>query len=285
MANPEFDPRLTPARADLAAVHLKGTIDAPHYATAESKVVTVPVAQLYAVPDSAAVLQTELLLGERFDVYEEKDGWGWGQATRDGYVGYVSLQAFEDVGADPDHQICAPRTPIFAHPDLKAPVLGFAHGNSLFACAGKDDRYLQLGVDQGWVFGGHCAPMDQFAEDWVFAAEGYEHAPYVWGGRSSLGLDCSALVQNALMMGGIGALRDSDMQEKNLGVPVKMDADLSGLLRGDLVFWKGHVGIMLDAQILLHANAHHMKVAREPLAQTVSRIEKTAGTITAIRRL
>jgi cell wall-associated NlpC family hydrolase len=285
MAKPEFDPRLTPARDDLAAAHLKDTIDAPHYATAKSKVVTVPVAQLYAVPDRAAMLQTELLLGERFDVYEEKDGWVWGQAQRDGYVGYVSLQAFGRVGANPDHQICVPRTPIFADPDLKAPVLGFAHGNSCFACARKDDRYLQLGANQGWIFGDHCAPMDQYVDDWVLAAEGYEHAPYVWGGRSSLGLDCSSLVQNALMMGGIAALRDSDMQEKNLGVPIETDAGLSGLLRGDLIFWKGHVGIMLDAHILLHANAHHMMVAREPLAQAVSRIEKAAGTITAIRRL
>ena len=285
MAKPEFDQRLIPARADLAAAYLKGAIDAPHYAKAEPRRVTVPVAQLYAVPEKAAMLQTELLLGEGFDVYEEKDGWVWGQAHRDGYVGYVDVQAFGDIGANPDHQICVPRTPIFARPDLKAPVLGFAHGNSYFVCADKDDRYLQLGVGRGWIFEGHCAPMDQFAADWVLAAEGYEHTPYVWGGRSSLGLDCSALVQNALMMGGIAALRDSDMQETILGTPIEIDASLSGLRRGDLIFWKGHVGIMLDAQILLHANAHHMAVAREPLAQTVSRIEKAAGAITAIRRL
>jgi len=285
MTKPEFDSRLTPARDDLAAEKLRPMVSAPRYAKATPMQVCVPLAQLYGTPDQAAMLQTELLLGEQFDVYEQKNGWVWGQACRDGYVGYVRADAFCAPGPMPDHRLSAVRTPIFAHPDLKAPVRGYAHGNAVFACNAHEDRYLQLGAGGGWVFARHCMALGDKVPDWVEIAEAYEHTPYVWGGRSSFGLDCSALVQNALQAGGVAALRDTDMQVDHLGTPVPIQDDLSGLCRGDLVYWKGHVGIMLDAQTLLHANAWHMAVAREPLATAAARIKKTAGSITAIRRL
>ncbi len=280
-----FDPRLTPARADLAAAHLRAKVTAARYATPKLMQVCAPLTPLYAVADAASPLQTELLLGERFDVYEQNNGWVWGQSRRDGFVGYCRADDFCALTDAPDRRICALRTPIFADPDLKAPVRGFAHGNSVLYAETKEDRYIKIAGGLGWVFARHTIPLGEVAQDWVAIAQSYAHTPYVWGGRSSCGLDCSALVQNALEAGGIAALRDSDMQQGSLGKAVPVTTDLSGLRRGDLVFWKGHVGIMLDAQMFLHANAHHMCVAHEPLAEAVSRIQKTAGAITAIRRL
>ncbi|PHS25190.1 MAG: peptidase P60 [Robiginitomaculum sp.] len=285
MTETEFDPRLTPARDDLAAEKLRTSVQAACYVEAQPMQVCVPLARLYGAPDARTMLQTELLLGEGFEVYEQKNGWVWGQASRDGYVGYVEALALSDAVTGPDHQICVPRTPIFARPDLKAPIGDYAHGNTVFACTAQEDLYVQLGPDKGWVFARHAVPLGEKSPDWVRVAEAYEHTPYVWGGRSSFGLDCSALVQNALQAGGVAALRDTDMQVKTLGTPIPVHEDLSGLHRGDLIFWKGHVGIMLDAHIVLHANAWHMAVAREPLAEAVARIKKTAGGITAIRRL
>ncbi len=280
-----YDLRITPARADLAASSLRGTVKATHYADAQDMQVCVSLAPLYGAPDATTMLQTELLLGERFDVYEQKNDWVWGQARRDGYVGYMPTNKLGALANAPDHRISALRTPVFATPDLKAPILGYVHENSIFMCAGKEGRYLKLAPDNGWVFAKHAAPLDAIVADWVSHAQAYLGAPYVWGGRSSFGLDCSALVQNALQAGGIAAPRDSDMQEKALGKAVTIQGDLSGLFRGDLVFWKGHVGIMLDGKMFLHANAHHMKVVHEPLSEAVARIKKTTGAITAIRRL
>lgn len=279
-----FDPRLTPARPDLAAESLRGSVQAKHYVEPQDMQVCISLAPLYGAPDDNAMLHTELLLGESFAVYENKDGWVWGQAKRDGYVGYVRSDAFGPPTQKPDHRICAIRTPIFARPDLKAPLRGYAHGNSVFACMGKEGDYLKMGPYLGWVFAKHTAALDSYEADWVSNAERYENTPYVWGGRSSFGLDCSALVQNARQASGILARRDTDMQESALGESVDIAEDLSGLHRGDLVFWNGHVGIMLDAHILLHANAYHMAVAREPLHEAAARIQKTAGAITAIRR-
>ncbi len=286
MPKPDLhDPRLTPFRPDLAAEHLRGTVKAARYVQAQTMLVCVSLAPLYGVPDATSKLQTELLLGEYFDVYEQKNGWAWGQAKRDGYVGYIPADRLGIIVGVPDHRVSALRTPIFSAPDLKAPLRGYAHENSIFTCAAQEDRYLQIAPDNGWVFARHTAPVGDAVSDWVSHAEHYENTPYVWGGRSSFGLDCSALVQNALQAGGVSAPRDSDLQENALGQPIEINADLSGLYRGDLVFWRGHVGIMLDGKTVLHANAHHMMVAREPLEEAARRIKKTAGAITAIRRL
>ena len=289
MVEPEaegtFDPRITPARPDLAAESLRGRIRAPRYAAPKTMQVCARIAPLHKGPGRSTALLSELLLGERFDAYEIKRGWVWGQAARDGYTGYVPGDALCLAEAAPNHRVAALRTPLLTAPELKAPVAGFVHHLSQFAAAGAENGYLQIAPEGGWVFAGHCVPMDHHAADWVDAALLYLHAPYVWGGRSSLGLDCSALVQNALQAGGIAAPRDSDMQEQALGRAIAVTSRLDGLRRGDLVFWRGHVGIMLDGRDVLHANAHHMQVAREPLKDAVARIGKSSGPVTAIKRL
>ncbi len=279
----KFDPRLTPARPDLAADFLQGQVEAKAFVAGEANRVNRPVVGLYASADDQTQLQTELLFGEEFVVYERKNKWAWGQANRDGFVGYVRADALALDLPRPDHWVCALRTPLYQWPDLKAPVNGFLHQNSLVSVLGQDDHYVDTGV--GWVHVGDLKPEGNWRPDFVQTALAYLHTPYVWGGRSSIGLDCSALVQNALMAAGQPCLRDSDMQEASLGAKVELADDLSNLRRGDLLFWKGHVGLLVDVKTLLHANAHHMATAAEPVAGAIERIKKTAGPVQSVRRL
>ena len=278
-----FDPRTTPARADLAADFLQGQISARKFVAGRKLRVQAMVADMVAAPDENQSLQTQLLFGEEIIVYEKKNGWAWGQAVVDGYVGYVNADALALKEQEPDYRVCSLRTAVFCQPDVKAPVSGFLHCNSLVQVEARQGNFGK--VSDGWVFWGDLAPINTVAPDWVEVAHKYLHAPYVWGGRSSFGLDCSALVQNALLAAGSSCPRDSDMQEAVLGEPVSLSKMDTGLLRGDLVFWPGHVGIMLDHKQFLHANAYHMATVIEPLTAAISRIQKTSGSVRSIRRL
>jgi cell wall-associated NlpC family hydrolase len=155
--------------------------------------------------------------------------------------------------------------------------------NAQVEVVGRRDGFAEL-APHGFIRESHLAPLDSFLPDWVAVAERYLDTPYVWGGITHAGMDCSGLVQTALKASGHDCPRDADMQEAQLGKSVALPADLSGLARGDLVFWDGHVGIMRDARTLLHANAHHMRVASENLSDAVSRIDNVAGRITSVRR-
>jgi cell wall-associated NlpC family hydrolase len=139
--------------------------------------------------------------------------------------------------------------------------------------------------DGSFVPARHLAEPGRFAKDFVAVAEQMVGAPYLWGGKTRQGLDCSGLVQTALHAAGIDCPRDSDMQQAELGRTVEIGKDLGGLERGDLVFWKGHVGMMVDGFLLLHANAHHMAVVIESLDAAVSRIARTGLAITAVKRI
>ncbi|MBL4596567.1 MAG: C40 family peptidase [Robiginitomaculum sp.] len=282
MSKIDFDPRCTPARPDLADIDLQGTIHATRYVTGERGRIGVACTGLYPQPDATQEMQTELLFGEAFNVLETTENWVWGQAMRDGYVGYLARTALSDM-LEPDHWVSALRTPIFQWPDLKAPISGFLHRNSWVNVAETSDVYCDVGP--GWVHKAHISALDVWAKDFINIALSYLHAPYVWGGRSSSGLDCSALVQNALFACGIKCLRDTDMQEETVGEKIAFDGDLSTLQRGDLLFWKGHVGIMAETDILLHANAYHMATALEPVDTAIARIQSTIGPVRTVRRL
>lgn len=279
-----FDPRLTPARADLAAKSLQGRVRAARYVDGTPWWAARPVVSLFAKPDAASGLQTQLLWGEGFTVYEQKDGWLWGQADGDGYVGYVRAAALREGVNKPTHTVAAQSAPVFKAADLKSPVQCFLYANSQL-CLGKSvGDYHQI-EGLGWVHMAHVAPLDQRPSDYVAVAEKYMGVPYVWGGRSAAGLDCSALVQLALQATGQKCPRDTDMQVETVGEGLDPELEKTPLQRGDLIFWPGHVGLMSSAKTLLHANAHHMMVASEPLAAAAARIKKAAGPITAIRRL
>ncbi|MEO8300748.1 MAG: C40 family peptidase [Rhizomicrobium sp.] len=270
------DKRVTPARPDLAAAHLKGVVDAPRYAEGEKFSVCLGRASLRLRPGNEAAQDSELLFGEIFTVYDSAQGWAWGQAANDLYVGYVS----QDELAQPfktEARVSALMAPVFSAADLKTPVRDLLPLNAAVPVLAREGDYVNIGP--GFVHRQHLAAEAQ--TDFVAIAERFLGVPYVWGGKTLAGLDCSGLVQTALQAVGQAAPRDTDMMEKALGQP----ASISSVRRGDLIFWKGHMGVMLDEARLLHANAFHMTVAIEPLAEAVSRIDNAVGPVTSIKRL
>jgi cell wall-associated NlpC family hydrolase len=278
-----IDKRLTPARADLAAAHLAGEVEAARFVEAREMQVVSPTAPLRRAPGNNAMLDTEALLGERVDVYEIAGDFAWGQLRTDGYVGYLPLAALGEPSGQPTHRVTALRSFTYPGPSIKLPPLHFLSLGALTEAKERDGDFVAT-RDGHYLWAAHLSPLESFVTDYVSVAERFLGTPYLWGGRSSLGLDCSALVQLAMAAAGMACPRDSDMQE-SLGQPIATGEALRGLERGDRVHWKGHVGIMTDAETLLHANGFHMQVVMEPLAGARDRIaEMGAGPITAIRR-
>ncbi len=280
-----FDRRITPFRPDLADERLRGQVEAERFSMGALRRVTAPVAPVRRHPAPDAALDTEALMGERVRVYDEHEGFAWGQLEADGYVGYLPSSALGGPDAEPTHKVGALRTFLYPGPNLKLPPEGFLSLGTQVTVTAVEGDYARLATG-GYVFAAHLEALGAVRPDFVAVAESLLGTPYLWGGKTTLGLDCSGLVQTALAAAGIQAPRDSDMQERELGEPVEVTPDLVGLRRGDLVFWNGHVGIMLDETRLLHANGHSMMVSVEPLAVAEERIRtKSYGPITSIKRL
>ena len=281
-----YDRRITPARPDLAAEHLRGVIAADCYVAGTPMRVDVAVLPMSPEPRRDVSIDTQAIFGEEIIVYERSvEGWSWGQLTRDGYVGYVSSNALSAQTGAPTHQVIELQTILYPGPDMKLPMEGILPLGAQVQVSEWRGDFAHVPF-QGWIFAAHLAPLDHGLPDFVAVAERFLHVPYLWGGKSSNGIDCSGLVQVSLHAAGKVSPRDTDMQKAALGMPLAFDDDLKGLKRGDLVFWKGHVGIMQDSERLLHANGHHMLVASEPLRVARDRIlQKSYGPITAIKRL
>ncbi|GEO15920.1 C40 family peptidase [Microvirga aerophila] len=280
-----FDRRITPFRADLADEKLRGQVEAERFVTGTRQQVVAAYASLHRHPSREAPIDTQAIRGESVTVYDEHEGWAWVQLHDDGYVGYLSSEALGDPGPETTHRVSAVRTYVYPGPSLKLPDQGYLTLNSKLAVAGIEGDYARLAAG-GFVFSAHLTGLDTFEMDYVSVAERLLHTPYLWGGKTSIGLDCSGLVQTVLAAAGIKAPRDSDMQEERLGRPVEITPGLGGLQRGDLVFWKGHVGLMVDETNMIHATGHTMTVYVEPLAVAEERIRRTSyGPITAIKRL
>ncbi|GLS17234.1 peptidase P60 [Labrys miyagiensis] len=279
----DFDRRITPARPDLAAASLQGIIPAPRYVQGETRQVIETTVTLRKDPDFSASIDTELLYGETFTVYDEMEGWAWGQAASDGYVGWLSANALGAVQT-PTHRVSALRTFVYPVPSIKAPqMMALSYGSAL-AVTGSNGAFLAL---EGWgfVFAEHAGPVGAHESDAVAVAETFLRVPYLWGGKSSLGLDCSALVQTSLAACGIACPRDSDMQERALGHPLDPDTPLAQLRRGDLLFWKGHVAMVRDTDTMIHATGHLMAVVVEGLREGIERIAAAGSPLRSIRRL
>jgi hypothetical protein len=278
------DPRL-PARPDLAAAQLKGQVEAARFVEGVPMRVRAPVAPLRREPRSDAPLDTEALFGEAVTVYEtDSEGWSWVQLKDDSYVGYLPTEALGPDGNAPTHRIDALRTFVYPSPSIKEPPLTALSLGSTIAVLAEDGKFFK--TEAGFIFAMHAKPLDVVEEDYAETAKRFEGIPYLWGGKSSLGIDCSGLVQTALKAAGIACPRDTSMQVNELGSPITFDERLMGLKRGDFVFWKGHVGIMLDAETLVHANGHFMEAVSEPLRMARDRtMAKGSGPIIAIRRL
>lgn len=265
-----FDPRLTPARPDVAAESLRDQIPAERYVVGALRRVTAAVAPLWSKPDAVA-LASELLYGEGFLVYDQADGLAWGQSTRDDYVGYLPASMLAEA-AEPTHWLSATASHRYAAPDLKRPPLHPLYFGGLLAIvdAAPVKGFLPL-ADGGWVPVSHVRPLGEWLADPLDAAQRFLGAPYLWGGRTMAGIDCSGLIQMALLASGRRTLRDSDMQAATVGEALAEDAPLR---RGDIVFFPGHVGIMASERRLLHANATSMAVTIDPLEEVIAIVRR-----------
>lgn len=280
----KFDRRLTPARPDLAASHLRGKVEAARFADGVVMQVIDVSAPLRSAPASDALLDTEALHGERVTVYEQtEEGWSWGQLSRDGYVGWLPSNALAKETVKPTHRVRALRTLVFPKPDIKSPPIASLSFGGTIAMKREEGNFV-ITENGGFVPKQHLAPLDFREDDPAEVARRFLGTPYLWGGKTSAGLDCSALVQLALQSAGYECPRDSDMQQQ-IGKPVAFSGGEESLARGDLVFWKGHVGFYAGEGRLLHANAFHMAVAEEPLAEAIARIRTSGLEVLGVRRL
>jgi cell wall-associated NlpC family hydrolase len=280
-----LDCRVTPARRDLAAKHLEGVVQADRFVAGTERVVVDPQAPVRRAPAPDAALDTEALMGERVTVYETTDeGWAWGQLHDDRYVGWLPDAALAAPGAPPTHRVAALHTLVFPGPDIKLPPLAALPFAARVAIV-RHEQIFAVTASGGFVPARHLAAIGAVEPDFVAVAERFVAAPYLWGGKSVVGIDCSGLVQLALAACGIACPRDSDMQARALGTMVAAKAEPANLRRGDLIFWKGHVAIARDPASLIHATAHHMAVAIEPLGDVIARIRADGSEVAAIKRL
>jgi cell wall-associated NlpC family hydrolase len=277
------DPRRHAYRAGLAAESLRGLVEAPRYVEGVRRQVEAPALPLRREPRFDAILDSEALFGEALTVFEESEGWAWVQLCRDAYVGYMPSEGLTYAVITPTHRVAALRTYVYASPDIKKPPLALLSLNALLSVAGEEGRFLALNSG-GFVIAEHLRKLDEPARDFVDVALGFRGTPYLWGGRTSLGVDCSGLVQLASEAAGLPCPRDADMQANEVGRPLDWRGG-GTLARGDLVFWDGHVGIMTSGQDLVHASAYQMMVVEEPLAEARARIGAAKGSdLVGVRR-
>jgi cell wall-associated NlpC family hydrolase len=276
-----LDPRVNAFRPEIAANHLRGQVEARRFVEGVRHTVVAPVTAVRRTPAHDARLDTEALFGETVVVYETTDeGWAWGQLETDDYVGWMTANALADAGPAATHKVSVPRALAFPGPDVKLPPVAALPMGARLVVRRQDERFAI--TPAGWhIPEVYLTPIKTRSADFVSVAEQFLRVPYLWGGKTSLGLDCSGLVQISLQAAGISCPRDSDMQELMLG----KISSFASIRRGDLLFWKGHVAIVCGSETLLHANGHHMMVASEPVVDAIARIKAAGNEVTAVKRL
>lgn len=282
-----LDRRLNAFRPDLADSRLKGRVAARRFEDGRAARVVLPVADMRPAPRGDAGIDTQLVFGDEVRVFDEHGGWSWVQSVRDGYVGYVPDATIALGTVEPTYLVAVPRSFVYSRDDMKSPRIEALSMGSAVEVTGfsetRGTRYCELGSD-GFMIAAHLRPVGEFSADFVVVAETLEHAPYLWGGTSGFGVDCSGLVQLSMRMAGRTVLRDTDMQERSLGNEIDPGSDMKELRRGDLVFWKGHVAIMTDPETAIHASGRSMLVTREKFTDAVARIAAQYGPPTSFRR-
>ena len=282
-----LDRRLNAYRPDLADQRLTGQVEAARFTAGAPMQVSASVVDLRAEPRMDSGPQTQMIFGDPVRVFEEMDGWSWVQAERDGYTGYVSSATLEQTAGAETHLVIVPRTFVYPGSDLRFPHTKALSLGSRVRIVGaaetRGTKYALLESGEALI-ASHLAPVGEHAADYVAVAETLLHTPYLWGGTSGFGIDCSGLVQLCMWVTGRKVLRDSDMQQDTLGEIIEPDATYSNLKRGDLVFWKGHVAICASPDMLIHASGHTMTVTLEPLQDAIKRIAYLYDLPTLIRR-
>jgi cell wall-associated NlpC family hydrolase len=277
------DPRLTPARGDIAAKYLEGKVKATRFVAGETFEVTDALAPLRQAPDASAELMTQALRGEHVTIYDRNgEGWAWGQLHSDGYVGWLPDAALSKPGAAPTHRVTAISTFAFPGPSIKLPPVETLVMGSALTVVHEAGAFAV--TREGWHLPKpHLAAINHRESDFVDVAERFLGTPYLWGGKSSFGIDCSGLVQISLNAAGVGCPRDSDMQQSGLGQLLDR-AESKKLRRGDLLFWNGHVAIARGAETIVHANAHHMATVIENTHVAIARIKASGNELVAVKR-
>ncbi len=245
-------------------------------------------AALRKIPDGSAEQVNQALFGEPVRVFERitdaaGSEWAYVQLGLDRYVGWIRMASLGPAGAEPTHRVRVLRSFIYERADMKSRPSRAVSMNARMALGETVGNFAEV-VGSGWIFARHIEPLGETETDFVGVAQRFVGSPYLWGGRESAGIDCSGLVQVSLQATGIYPLRDSDMQEQTLGIDFKPAADFSDMERGDLVFWRGHVGIMCSPTMLLHSSARDMHCEIEPFGQAVDRIRPIAGDVRSVRR-
>jgi NlpC/P60 family/Bacterial dipeptidyl-peptidase Sh3 domain len=279
-----LDPKIHPYRADIAAVKLKGLVKSERFVEPTAYQVTGGVASLRKIGAEDGEQLSQALHGETIDIYEETGGFGWGQMRSDGYVGWFDMVALSSPVLTVTRKVFSLRTYAYSSPSPKAPPhFLLSLGARVCETADKENGFVFC-ERAGWIYDAHLAGLNDYAVDAVGVAQQFLEAPYQWGGVESLGLDCSGLVQTAYKATGVTMPRDSYVQ-RTIGGEVEVGPDFSGLMRGDIVCWDQHVALMVNANDIIHANSHHMKVCQEPLSQAAPRICQKYGPILSVRRL
>jgi cell wall-associated NlpC family hydrolase len=269
----QLDPRTNAYRPDLADASLQPYVRAERYVEPVMRQCVRGVVPMLAAPDTAARRVSEIRYGEFLDVIEERpDGFAWVQNRNDRYVGYIqSAHVLSEAIAALSNRIKALHTFVYAEPDVKAPILDRLTLGSYVSVEEEAGGFVGL-ASGGYVFAKHVAPTKEtLVPDYVFTAGQMLGTPYLWGGRTPLGIDCSGFVQLALEMAGIDAPRDSDQQCEAFGQPLEKSWRDVAWRRGDIVFFANHVGVVTSHDHIIHANAYAMQVAAEPIASVVGR--------------
>jgi hypothetical protein len=285
-----LDPRLNAFRPELADARLRGRVESQVFAEGSLMRVLANAAPLKRSPDMEAPLDSEVVRGEVVRVFgDTSDGWSFGQCQADSYVGFIPTQVLGGLEPQPTHRVTALCTFLSPAADLKLPPRGPLVIGSQIAVEGetrtRGTLYRLLYGGEGAVVDVDVEPIDTpLPTDFVEMAERFVNTPYLWGGRTSLGVDCSGFVQLSLALTGRSAPRDTDLQAKMLGRPV--DGGVDGQLeRGDIAIWPGHALIVRDRDSVIHSSGQHMRVLIEPMRDALARLRAAVGAPIGVRRL